>query len=821
MKSALDIRRSLRLPGGAVWLSVLVFTVAVGVACGQEEEPPALIPKPLVVTPLPEPGLPPTPPPYVAVPLPTRTPTPTPEPTATPTVVPTPTPEPTATPSPTPTPTETPGPTATPTATPIPLLSFANVRTVGSQPSQIQIVFALRDESGRSLLLPADELHDAMRIFERPSADQEWEEIDYAETNYFVYTAENLELEVVFVLDFTNSMATARLSDGRSGTDAMLAAFEQAVTGLPGAHRIGVVEFHDRSVDPAVLSPLTTDKDSVIAAVNAFNDSAFEPGSTRVWDSIERGSTLFTDSLTNPNVVSALIFFTDGRDTSSGLTLSQAGAIAENDKIQLYAIGVGDVHQEADLEALVTLTGGAYYSAREVDVLQEQLQTLIADLQGQYKLGYTTLRRQGSYQTRVEVDLPIAVGSYETLAMDVASLYGSDLQGRISVDPPSLDRDQGNARVFIRALHIPRNVTEIRFGVDTIKPVQATILPRDQGGLLEGWGLSGPDETGFYTASSTSPLDFGNFGLLFQLDITDVTEKSLEVPLLIDNTIYSAGKTFSHPDSFFLGETIPPAGRIAFRTTRDGNSEIYTMVVDGSSQTNVTNHVDEDSSPVLSSIGSRIAFESNRAGFVNVFVMNANGSGVQNLSNSLSNDIFPAWSFDDSRIAFDSDRDRNREIYVMNADGSNQTRLTVDAASDWWPAWSPDGSRIAFTTNRDGNAEVYVMNADGTNPVNLTNSPEGDYRPVWSPDGSKIAFYSWRDGNREIYTMNANGSNQTNVTRHPADDWYPTWSPDGLRIAFTSFRDGNREIYVMNADGSRQRNSSNNPADDWAPSWGP
>jgi len=98
----------------------------------------------------------------------------------------------------------------TPTATPIPLLNFANVRTVGSQPSQIQIVFALRDESGRSLLLPADELHDATRIFERASVDQEWEEIDYAETNYFVYTAENLELEVVFVLDFTNSMATAR-----------------------------------------------------------------------------------------------------------------------------------------------------------------------------------------------------------------------------------------------------------------------------------------------------------------------------------------------------------------------------------------------------------------------------------------------------------------------------------------------------------------------------------------------------------------------------------------------------------------------------------
>ena len=58
----------------------------------------------------------------------------------------------------------------------------------------------------------------------------------------------------------------------------------------------------------------------------------------------------------------------------------------------------------------------------------------------------------------------------------------------------------------------------------------------------------------------------------------------------------------------------------------------------------------------------------------------------------------PAWSPDGTKIAFTTDRDGNFEIYVMNADGTGQTRLTNNAAADDEPAWSPDGSKIAFTS---------------------------------------------------------------------------------------------------------------------------
>ena len=619
----------------------------------------------------------------------------------------------------------------------------------------------------------------------------------------------------------TNSMALARLPGGETGIEAMLGAFGQAVIGLPEAHRAGVVEFHDRSVQPGVLSALTTDRQDIVADVTAFAESVFEPGSSRVWDSIQTAANLFTRPEDNPDVVRAIVFLTDGRDTSSALRREGAGLVAVQEGIQLYALGIGNVFEEEQLAEMVRSAGGDYYPARELETLQGQLEVLISDLRGQYRVSYVTLRHQGLYRTRVQFDIPGYTGILETLTMNAASFYAPDNQGRIEVDPPSLDRDTGVAQVFIRALHVPRNISRLRFHVDTLKSVVARVVSESNGGLLEGWTFSGPDQEGFYTASNSRPLDFGNSGLLFHLTLSGVIEKTLEVPITFDNSFYTSGKSFIHPASFLLGDPLPAAGTIAFRATRDGNSEIYVMNTEGGEQINITNHRDDEFLAVFSPDGQRIAFDSNRNLNRDIFVMNADGTGLVQLTSKQFNNSLPAWSFDGGRIAFDSDRDGNREIYVMNTSGSNQTRLTFNSANDWWASWSPDGGQIAFASNRDGNAEIYVMNADGSDQRNLTNNEADDFRPVWSPDGNEIVFYSWRDGNQEVYVMNTAGGGQRNLTNNLADDWYPTWSPDGVRIAFTSFRDGNREVYVMNSDGSSQRNLTNHPADDWAPAWGP
>ena len=69
----------------------------------------------------------------------------------------------------------------------------------------------------------------------------------------------------------------------------------------------------------------------------------------------------------------------------------------------------------------------------------------------------------------------------------------------------------------------------------------------------------------------------------------------------------------SRTTAFNLTGTLPN-GKIAFRSDRDGNDEIYVMDADGTRQTRLTSNAASDSVPVFSPDGSRIAFSSNRDG---------------------------------------------------------------------------------------------------------------------------------------------------------------------------------------------------------------
>ena len=276
----------------------------------------------------------------------------------------------------------------------------------------------------------------------------------------------------------------------------------------------------------------------------------------------------------------------------------------------------------------------------------------------------------------------------------------------------------------------------------------------------------------------------------------------------------------------------PAGGRIAFRSDRDGNGEVYVMGCDGTSQVNLTNHPADDKQPSWAK-GGLIAFSSDRnpAGGFDIYLLSLNPWKIERLTTNSADDESPAMSPDGSRVAFMSYRDGNAEIYVLTISDSTLTRITTNSAADMDPAWSPDGSRIAFASDRDGDRDIYVTNSDGSSVTNLTDSTSDDRWPDFGyydyGDGTGdelIAFASDRDGDWEIYTMYGDGSEQTQATANTDEtvDAEPSWDPLAEYLVIHSDRDTNFEVATMYYDASEfanisRKRTSSETSPDWEP----
>jgi Tol biopolymer transport system component len=275
------------------------------------------------------------------------------------------------------------------------------------------------------------------------------------------------------------------------------------------------------------------------------------------------------------------------------------------------------------------------------------------------------------------------------------------------------------------------------------------------------------------------------------------------------------GLTLTASGSVATSAPKPPRGdRIVFESYRTGSVRLYTMAPDGSDVRPMPGGAQAEL-PRWSPDGTKVVFTtcSRTVADCDLYSMNIDGTGRTRVTNSPEIESAAAWSPAGTRLAFV----RGSGIYVVNADGSGVAYLH-DGFS---PSWSPNGRRIVFELAGD----LYTMNSDGSGVAPLTSSSEQEYSPAWSPDGTEIAFVrdipgpSWH--HLVIMAMTLEGHERLlAAAQPPSGNGLPRWSPDGSHVIFTSTRNGNEDIYTVRRSGTYEKRLTAHPALDRDADWG-
>jgi Tol biopolymer transport system component/Ca2+-binding RTX toxin-like protein len=268
-------------------------------------------------------------------------------------------------------------------------------------------------------------------------------------------------------------------------------------------------------------------------------------------------------------------------------------------------------------------------------------------------------------------------------------------------------------------------------------------------------------------------------------------------------------------------DCLPAKARLAFVRDLGGSVgfEIFTVRPDGSGLRRLTDNNNDEWGPAWSPDGTRIAFSSTRDGNSEIYVMDRTGGDVTHLTENDASDGVPAWSPDGTKIAFSSSRDDPEDImfdlYVMDADGGNVRKVVGGPAQEWNATWSPNGRRLAF----DRNGSIFTVRSDGTDLKKLTSRRRMDAsNSSWSHDGRRILFQAQKTEERgmDIFVMRRDGTNKTPLVAERGEQQTPSWSPNDRRIAFSD----NWRVARSRADGSGIVTLFDHDLADYAVDWG-
>ena len=180
---------------------------------------------------------------------------------------------------------------------------------------------------------------------------------------------------------------------------------------------------------------------------------------------------------------------------------------------------------------------------------------------------------------------------------------------------------------------------------------------------------------------------------------------------------------------------------LVYVSDASGTPQLWTYVNGRTSRLSFSDA--EDDQP--SSAAGRIAFSSTRDGNSEIYLGTTTLAALKRLTIDPAEDMEPALSPDGARLVFVSTRSGTPRLWMTDSTGANQTPLETGSESftpERAPAWSPSGTLIAFSSTRSGTSQIYVVGLAGGEAQQLTHELGGAFDPAWSADGATLYFVS-------------------------------------------------------------------------------
>jgi TolB protein len=310
--------------------------------------------------------------------------------------------------------------------------------------------------------------------------------------------------------------------------------------------------------------------------------------------------------------------------------------------------------------------------------------------------------------------------------------------------------------------------------------------------------------------------------------------------LVISAVAFSIGLSGQASHAPDVLKPFPPglSGTLVFQSDRpgpdnpSGRAHIFTINLAGGAIRQLTsgaNHHDE--SPRWSPDGTRIAFKSSRSGNYDIYVMNADGTNVTRVTDHPANDHDPVWLPDGQSLVISSERDSRADLYRVWLADRRVDRLTHHfVGRAIMPRVSPDGRSVAFAAQtlqrvQFWDYQIHVLEL-ATGKSRAIDAPGGTCWPEWSPDGREIVNVSLAKEPSTLMVRTPSGGSPRELNPDPKRwHYYPDWSKDGAWLAFSVSPEHHQgedwDLAIAAPDGSKYQRLTTGPGNDRLPDWKP